>query len=192
MPLWMNIIFGLLLLDLLGAWLIHWIQHRVKWMWGFHIIHHTDQQIDVTTSLRHHPGENIFRLLFTAMAVFFSGASFGVVMMYQTLSVIFTQLTHANIKIFPKIDKFLSSVFVTPNFHKIHHHKSLPYTDSNYGNIFSIWDHIFKTSKYIKNMDKILYGLDTHMTLKESSNIKTLLLIPFQKYRSPVGSKFND
>ncbi|MEL1231677.1 MAG: sterol desaturase, partial [Candidatus Neomarinimicrobiota bacterium] len=59
------------------------------------------------------------------------------------------------------------------------------YTDSNYGNIFSIWDHIFGTVKKIACIDDVVYGVDTHMEQKEHSNLIHLLLIPFQPYRYP-------
>ena len=192
MPLWLKVILGLLILDLIGAWLIHWIEHQVKWMWGFHVIHHTDQEIDVTSGLRHHPGESIMRLLFTALAVFVSGASFGIVMLYQTTSGFFAHLTHANIQSRPWIEKIFSPIFVTPHFHKIHHHFTLPHTDRNYGNIFSIWDHLLGTAIKVNTMDELTYGLDTHMKYKETWHIPTLLKIPFQKYRSPAGSKFSN
>ena len=45
---------------------------------------------------------------------------------------------------------------------------------------------------YIDKMDNLVYGIDTHMSLKENSNIKNLLIIPFQEYRHPPGSKFPD
>ena len=64
-PLWLYALVGIALMDFIGAWFIHWIQHNVRWMWKFHIIHHSDQNVDVTSGLRHHPGENIFRLFFT-------------------------------------------------------------------------------------------------------------------------------
>ena len=189
---WFYVILGLILLDLIGAWLIHWIEHRVKWMWKFHLIHHTDPSVDVTSGLRHHPGENIFRLIFTTIAVLLTGASLGLVMLYQTISAFFAALTHANIQVPGWIDKPLAWVFVTPHFHKIHHHYIQPHTDSNYGNIFSIWDHLFRTVTSMGNMDDLVYGIDTHMSPEENSSIKNLLMIPFQDYRHPIGSKFND
>ena len=191
LSIWSYVVLGLVLLDLIGAWLIHWIEHRVKWMWKFHIIHHTDPSVDVTSGLRHHPGENIFRLLFTTMAVLLTGASLGLVMLYQTISAFFAALTHANIQIPKWMDKPLAWIFVTPNFHKTHHHYILPQTDSNYGNIFSIWDHVFRTTTSMDNMDDLVYGIDTHMRPEEHSSIKSLLMIPFQEYRNPVGSKFD-
>ena len=147
--------------------------------------------MDVTSGLRHHPGENIFRLLFTAMAVLITGASFGLVMMYQTISALFAHLTHANIKIPNIMDKILSSILVTPHFHKVHHHYVQPHTDSNYGNIFSIWDHLFRTVTHVEKMDDLVYGIDTHMKLEEHSSFRKLLMIPLQPYRPSVGSKFS-
>ena len=166
---WFYVILGLILLDLIGAWLIHWIEHKVKWMWKFHLIHHTEPSVDVTSGLRHHPGENIFRLIFTTIAVLITGASLGLVMLYQSISAFFAALTHANIQVPGWIDKPLAWVFVTPHFHKIHHHYIQPHTDSNYGNIFSIWDHLFRTVTSMGNMDDLVYGIDTvsytHLTL---------------------------
>ena len=190
-PLWLYVLIGIALMDFIGAWFIHWIQHNVKWMWKFHVIHHSDRYVDATTGLRHHPGEAVFRLLFTALAVYLSGASFGVVMLYQTISGFFAHLTHANIRAINFLDPILSKVFVTPNFHKIHHHYVLPHTDHNYGNIFSLWDHIFGTSINVNDMNMITYGIDTHMKKEETEDIKTMLQIPFREYRPPVGAKFN-
>lgn len=190
LPLWLYTIAGLLLLDLVGAWLIHFLQHKIKWMWKFHIIHHADQYVDTTTANRHHPGESVFRLLFTLVAVFVTGAPFWLLMLYQALSALLSQFNHANISLPDKLDKWLSYIIVSPNMHKVHHHYIQPYTDSNYANIFSIWDRIFGTFKTLER-DKLVYGLDTHMLPEENSNIKNLLSIPFQPYRA-TGSKFNE
>tara|TARA_B100001093_G_scaffold408172_1_gene396962 strand:+ start:207 stop:1031 length:825 start_codon:yes stop_codon:yes gene_type:complete len=183
-PLWLYVLIGIVLIDFIGAWFVHWIQHKVRWMWKFHIIHHSDPNVDVTSGLRHHPGENIFRLLFTILAILIFGANFGLVMIYQTVSAFFAHFSHANIRIPTKIEYFLSYVFVTPAFHRIHHHYKQPQTDSNYGNIFSFWDYIFQTKKDFKNSNNIRYGVDTHMKKEEISSFINLLTIPFQPYRS--------
>tara|TARA_Y100000739_G_scaffold229060_1_gene242526 strand:- start:194 stop:1021 length:828 start_codon:yes stop_codon:yes gene_type:complete len=187
LPLWAYVIIGLALLDLIGAWLIHWLEHKVQWMWKFHIIHHSDVHVDVTSGLRHHPGENIMRLCFTTLAVLVVGPSFGLVMLYQTISAFFAHLTHANIRMPIILDRCLSYIFVTPHFHKIHHHYMQPLTDTNYGNIFSFWDHIFGTASGNYEVEDLVYGIDTHFKKEEHSNIKNLLMIPFQPYRKPIG-----
>ena len=191
LPLFFESIICLFILDLIGAYLVHYIEHKVPWMWKFHLVHHTDMNVDVTTGLRHHPGETIFRISFTILGVFVSGASIGVVMLYQSLSVLFAHITHANINVPRKIDNILSYIFITPNMHKIHHHFQLPLTDSNYGNIFSFWDRIFGTYSEVKNQKSILYGIDTHMNKKESNSLSDLLLIPFRRLKKINNSKFS-
>ncbi|MFN3377891.1 MAG: sterol desaturase family protein [Runella zeae] len=190
LPLWAFAVIGLLVLDLIGAWFIHWTEHKVRWMWRFHLIHHTDTQVDTTTANRHHPGESIFRFVFTTIAVFVAGAPMWLVMMYQALSVALSQFNHANIHLPRWADNILSWVIVTPNMHHVHHHYVLPYTDSNYGNIFSIWDRIFGTFTKLEP-SQLTYGIDTHMKPEENDELGSLLKIPFEEYRPPVGAKFD-
>ena len=187
-PLWIEVIFGILLLDLIGAYLAHYVEHNVKPFWMIHLVHHSDHKVDTTTANRHHPLESLIRFSFTLLGVFVSGAPIGVVMLYQSLSIISTQFTHANIRLSKKLDKFISYIFVSPDMHKIHHHYRLPYTDKNFGNIFSIWDRIFGTFIYYER-EKIKYGVDVFPNEDKNSNIKDLLVQPFQKYQKPTLSE---
>ncbi len=184
MPLWLFMLLGVMGLDLIGAYFVHWAEHKVRLMWRFHLIHHTDTYVDTTTANRHHPGESIFRFLFTMLAILVMGAPIWVIMLYQSLSVVFSQFNHANISLPAKLDYILSYIIVSPNMHKVHHHYIQPYTDSNYGNIFAIWDRIFGTFMYLAP-ENIKYGVDTHLAPEENSQIDNLLKIPFQKYRTP-------
>ncbi|MDY0089926.1 MAG: sterol desaturase family protein [Flavobacteriaceae bacterium] len=184
MNIWIYTLIGLLLLDFIGAYLVHLIEHKVKFLWRFHLIHHTDTWIDTTSANRHHPGESVIRFIFTTIGVLIVGSPMWMVFLYQSLSVVFSQFNHANIPLPKKIDKYLSYIIVSPDMHKVHHHYKLPYTDSNYGNIFSVWDRIFGTYTYL-DRKKIVYGVDTHMNPNEHNKLKNLLKIPFQKYRSP-------
>ena len=74
MPLWLFALVGLLLLDLVGAYLIHLIEHKIKVLWKFHMIHHADTMVDTTTANRHHPGESVFRAIFAILGIFVCGA----------------------------------------------------------------------------------------------------------------------
>ncbi|MDO8969260.1 MAG: sterol desaturase family protein [Saprospiraceae bacterium] len=191
MPMWAFFLLGLMLLDLVGAYFIHWMEHRVRWMWRFHLVHHTDTNVDTSTANRHHPGESVFRFVFTVLGIILVGAPIGLVLMYQSLSVVFTQFSHANIQ-FPKwLDTGLSWLIVTPSMHRVHHHYVLPYTDTNFGNIFSVWDRLFGTYAKVDN-DQLVFGIDTHPDPKEHSNVWELLKMPFLKYRSPAGGKFGE
>lgn len=184
MNVWLFVIVRLLLLDLIGAYLAHLVEHKVKFLWRFHLIHHTDTWIDTTSANRHHPGESVIRFIFTTAGVLIVGSPMWMVFLYQTLSVVATQFNHANIVLPKRLDVFLSYFIVSPDMHKVHHHYVLPYTDSNYGNIFSVWDRLFGTFKTL-DRDKIIYGVDTHMKPEEHNKLSNLLAIPFQKHRSP-------
>ncbi|MEZ4856303.1 MAG: sterol desaturase family protein [Gelidibacter sp.] len=185
MPLWLYVLLGVLLLDFFGAYLAHYVEHKIKPLWMIHLVHHTDHNVDTTTGNRHHPLESVIRFVFTLLGVFVVGTPIAIIMIYQSLSVVFTQLTHANIKMSKPIDKALSYFFVTPDMHKVHHHYVLPYTDSNYGNIFSIWDRLFGTYMAL-DREKLIYGVDVFPDETKNTSIKELLKQPFQPYEKPT------
>ena len=182
---WVTLIAGLLLLDFVGAWLAHYIEHHVTWMWQFHVIHHTDQNVDTTTANRHHPGESVIRFAFTTIAVLLLGTPMWLVFLYQSLSVVLTQFNHSNVKMPETLDKVLRLVVCTPNMHRVHHHYRQPYSDTNYGNIFSFWDRIFGTYVVVDN-SKLRYGVDTYMDKAQTENIVDLLKIPFQGHKPHI------
>jgi sterol desaturase/sphingolipid hydroxylase (fatty acid hydroxylase superfamily) len=190
MPLWAYAIFGLMVLDLVGAYFVHWVEHKVKWMWMFHLIHHSDTNIDTTSANRHHPGESVFRFVFTTIAVLITGAPMWMVFMYQSISVVLSQFNHANIGLPKWMDNVISYLIVTPDMHHVHHHYTQPFTDSNYGNIFSIWDRVFGTYMDLER-SQIKYGIDTYMDPIENEHIGPLLKIPFGEYREPQNPKFS-
>jgi len=177
LPTWVMIIGGLMLLDLVGAYFIHFIEHKVKWMWKFHMVHHADTHVDTTTANRHHPGESVFRAVFTILGVAICGAPMWLVMLYQSMSAILSQFNHANMRIPLAIDSAISWFIVSPNMHKVHHHFTRPQTDSNYGNIFSIWDRLFGTFNYTP-IEQIRYGLDV-LNDSTAENLSYQLKIPF-------------
>jgi sterol desaturase/sphingolipid hydroxylase (fatty acid hydroxylase superfamily) len=186
MPLWLYILLGVVLLDFFGAYLAHYTEHKVKPLWMIHLVHHSDHKVDTTTANRHHPLESLIRFGFTLFGVFVVGAPIAIVMIYQSMSLVFTQFNHANIKIPRSVDNLLSYVIVSPDMHKVHHHNLLPYTDANYGNIFSIWDRLFGTYMHL-DREKIVYGVDTFPDEKTNSSLKELLKQPFQKYQKPTN-----
>ena len=185
LPFCLYVVLGVLLLDFIGAYLAHWTEHKVKPLWMVHLVHHSDHHVDTTTANRHHPLESMVRFSFTLLAVFILGAPIGIVMLYQSLSVVLSQFNHANIKLPLKLDQWLSYVLVTPHMHKVHHHYVLPYTDSNYGNIFAIWDRLFGTYKNLGE-EHIVYGVDVFPDEEENSRVGSLLKQPFQPYQKPT------
>ena len=178
-PLWLQALVGLLLLDLVGAWLAHFVEHKTPVLWRLHLIHHSDTHIDTTTANRHHPGESVVRFAFTLLAVVVAGAPMWLVFLYQSLSVVLSQFNHANIALPAWLDRALAWVVVSPDIHKVHHHYVLPYTDSNYGNVFSVWDRVFGTFMDMERA-RLVYGVDTHMDPREHGTVGALLTMPLR------------
>ena len=177
-PVW-NAIIGLLLMDFIGAYVVHYIEHKVKWLWRFHMVHHADTHVDTTTANRHHPGESVIRAVFAIIGVFVVGAPMWLVMLYQSASVVLSQFNHANINMPKWFDQTLGYIIVSPNMHRVHHHITRPQTDSNFGNIFSFWDRIFKTFDATEMKD-IQYGLDV-LDNNKDEHLGYQLRVPFNK-----------
>lgn len=175
---------GLLVMDFVGGYCSHRFEHSIPRLWMVHSVHHTDHEVDVTTANRHHPLESVIRFFFTTLAVWLGGIPIGIVLLYQSMSVVASQYTHANIGIPDWLDRAFSLILVTPNMHKVHHHFKLPYTDSNYGNILSVWDRLLGTYRYLKPRE-IQYGVDIFPDERENRSIWFLLKQPFLRIRKP-------
>ncbi len=174
----MAILITVLALDF-SSWLVHLVMHKVPLLWRFHLIHHTDTNVDVTTGLRHHPGDSLLRGVFFMLLIFISGAPMYGVMIYQTLLLLATGFTHANMKLPVGLDKALSYVLISPNMHKVHHHWKQPFTDSNYGAVFSIWDRLLGTFMKLDVKD-LRYGIDRDFPEEKEENLWALMKRPFQ------------
>jgi sterol desaturase/sphingolipid hydroxylase (fatty acid hydroxylase superfamily) len=159
-PIWASILFTLFIMDLFAQYIPHYLMHKVKPLWRFHVVHHSDTHVDVSTGTRHHPGEWIIRETFTILGIVLMGIPAWLYFMHRSFQAFFTYFNHANIRLPKWLDKAIGWVFVSPDMHKFHHHSKRPWTDMNFANSFSIWDRLFGTLVY-DDIAKIEYGIDT-------------------------------
>jgi len=96
--------------------------------------------------------------------------------------VFMTGFTHANINLPAWLDKRLSWILVSPNMHKVHHHWKQPYTDTNFGAVFSIWDRLLGTHSTL-DPKNIQYGLDQYYPNDKDEDFISLMKRPFQKLK---------
>jgi sterol desaturase/sphingolipid hydroxylase (fatty acid hydroxylase superfamily) len=156
----------------------HWLMHRVPALWRVHRVHHSDPLVDVTTSLRQHPFENVLRFSFTIAAAWGLGLPAAAVAVYRLISALNGLFEHANIRLWQPLDGLISITFVTPNMHKVHHSRRQSETDSNYGNIFSLFDRIFGTFTASDRVAHVEYGLDGYDNI-DTHRLSRLLKLPF-------------
>jgi sterol desaturase/sphingolipid hydroxylase (fatty acid hydroxylase superfamily) len=176
-PLWLKLVLGVMLFDFVTYW-FHRMAHVTPVIWRFHRVHHSDTSMDASTNFRAHPVELIFWFgtsNILAAAIFGLGpVSLG---LYFLIATPLFFLEHANLKFPTWLDKTVGLVFTTPNFHKVHHEQDQYYTDSNFADIFILWDRLFGTFKY-KPVQEIKYGLKEFEEDKKQ-NFWYLFISPF-------------
>ncbi len=180
---WIVFWLSFLLLDL-GEYVYHRFMHIIPIFWQFHLVHHSDQDLDVSSVLREHPGETFIRLGFLCIFMLLLGIPFEVLVLRQVIQIASNVMGHSNLKLPSKINHFINFVFVTSNSHQVHHLTYQPYTDSNYGDVLTIWDRLFGT--FLEPIDLPLgYGLDTYPNRIETDHISKLFILPFLAHREP-------
>lgn len=175
-------IVSFLLLDY-GNYIWHILLHKMPILWRFHLVHHTDLDLDITTAFRFHFGELIGSVLFRGAAVLLSGALPLTVLVYEIAYEAATQFHHSNMKLPFRFEKTLNYLLVTPRMHGIHHSMIKKETDSNYSIIFSFWDRLHKTVRLNIHQNKIVTGVPSYADERELT-IGKLLKLPFTKIRN--------
>jgi len=175
----LTLFIGILTLDFV-IYLQHRMFHFVPIFWRVHMVHHTDQDIDVTTAVRFHPLEIILSLLIKFTAVAAIGAPPLSVLIFEIILNGASMFNHGNIKIPLSFDHVIRMVLVTPDMHRVHHSVIVRETNSNYGFSFSWWDRLFGT--YIaqpqEGHDKMKIGLNGYHD-DRSLKLSALLAMPF-------------
>ncbi|HYF70112.1 MAG TPA: sterol desaturase family protein [Ohtaekwangia sp.] len=181
LPWWLEMGIAFLLLDYTN-YLWHILNHKIPFLWRFHLVHHTDVDLDVTTAIRFHAGEMITSVFFRGLAVFVIGASPVIVLVYEIFFEAATQFHHSNWKLPFKTEKFINRMVVTPRMHGIHHSIIKDETDSNYSVIFSFWDRLHSTINLNIPQKQIVTGVPAYDNPDELT-IGYLLKLPFTKIR---------
>jgi sterol desaturase/sphingolipid hydroxylase (fatty acid hydroxylase superfamily) len=185
LPVLAELIVAVLSLGFIVQYVIHVCLHKFSWMWNFHLIHHSDRFLDATSGTRHHPIDYTFREVLSFTVLVLLGIPASYYFLFRFCSISFTYINNSNIILPTRLNRDLTLVFVTPNLHKFHHHKKLPWIDKNYGNIFSFWDRIFGT--FIQNNpEQVKFGIDT-LEDKPTDNFMYLLLLPWNVKKKKNG-----
>lgn len=142
---WPEILALLLVSDSLAVYSLHRLMHRWPLLWRLHRVHHTDQSVDISTTLRIHPLELIVSLPTSTAVVLIVGAPASVIIAAQTIAFAATLWQHADIDLPARADRTIALVLVTPRVHRLHHNPGRSFHDSNYGELLTFWDRLFGT-----------------------------------------------
>jgi sterol desaturase/sphingolipid hydroxylase (fatty acid hydroxylase superfamily) len=167
-------------------WVAHVAMHHVPAVWRFHRVHHSDPAVDVTTTIRQHPGEGVIRYGFLGVFACALGADPVAFAVYRTASALNGLLEHANIRLPRRLDDALALVTTWPNLHKVHHSRTATETNTNYGNLFSLFDRLLGTFTPAARGATVRYGLDGLDDVATQTTCG-LLALPFRS-DAPTGA----
>jgi sterol desaturase/sphingolipid hydroxylase (fatty acid hydroxylase superfamily) len=141
---WTEIIVSIIVLDAFD-YFWHRANHRLRFLWRFHKAHHSDVGMDVTTSLRFHPGELIISGLVKALWILIWGPTVVAWFLFEAMVSLSAQFHHSNIDFPDRVERWLSLLVVTPRYHAAHHAVDRHWGNANFSTILSIWDRLFGT-----------------------------------------------
>lgn len=140
-PLVAKVTVSFLVFDFL-QWFHHWVRHKVTALWHFHVIHHSQRELNLFTDLRVHFVEYFVAQLLTFIPMFLLGLTPYAIVGIAFVTQWYTRLIHANVR-----TNFgpLKHILVSPQFHRIHHSIERRHQDKNFGVFLTVWDRIFGT-----------------------------------------------
>lgn len=163
-----------------GNYLWHVLNHKIPLLWRFHLVHHTDLDLDTLTAFRFHFGEIVGSVFSRGLFVLLSGATAKELLVYELFFEGATQFHHSNMRIPIKLENSLNQLIVTPRMHGIHHSVNKDETDSNYAVIFSFWDRMHQTFKQFLDQEQIIIGVPEYRDATQMTP-GYLLTMPFKK-----------
>lgn len=143
-PVWLELGLAVVALDCIIYWQ-HQVFHFVPILWRFHMMHHSDLDLDVSSGVRFHPVEIVISTVVKGVAVIALGVSPLAVVVFEIVLNGTSLFNHSNVKIPLSIEPALRWFIVTPDMHRIHHSVDPRETNSNYGFNVPWWDRLFGT-----------------------------------------------
>jgi sterol desaturase/sphingolipid hydroxylase (fatty acid hydroxylase superfamily) len=124
-------------------WLAHLANHRVRVLWRFHEVHHSQEDMSVLTVFRTHPLVHIAYLVALVPGIVLMANGAIPTMLLVAYGGI-VALAHSNLRLgFGRLER----VVVSPNYHRIHHRLE-GRQDVNLGFALTVWDQLFKTAVF--------------------------------------------
>jgi len=180
LPLWLEVVIVFLVLEF-ARYALHVAMHKIPLLWRLHAVHHADNEIDISTSFRHHPFESAVGAVPLGLIVLLLSGSAEALLLYRAFDLVLTVVSHANTELPRPLERGLRYLLVTPAFHRTHHMAERRFTDSNYGTILPWFDYLFGTYQgtTLEQQRQQQIGLDTHTAHEQ--RIDGMLLAPFRR-----------
>ncbi len=184
-PRWIETLVAVLLLDY-TLWWWHWANHRMPFLWRFHLVHHIDRDLDASTALRFHFGELALSIPFRAAQMILIGVGPTSLWLWQTILFGSILFHHANLRLPLGFERLLVRLIVTPRMHGIHHSDRHDETDSNWSSLLSVWDFVHRTFRFDVPDECVVIGVPAYRDPRDVT-IGRILTLPFRRQRQDWG-----
>lgn len=145
---------ALMLTDDFCYYWFHRFSHEVRFLWNFHVVHHSSNYFNLSVAVRQSWFGNIANWIFY-IPIALMGFPLWAFTTMHGLNLIYQFWIHT--KYIKKLPAWFEFVFNTPSHHRVHHAVNEIYLDKNYGGIFIIWDRIFGT--FTEESEEPRYGI---------------------------------
>jgi sterol desaturase/sphingolipid hydroxylase (fatty acid hydroxylase superfamily) len=174
-PYWLQTLEVLVIADV-GFYLVHRLFHAVPWLWQFHAVHHSIEELDWLAAHRVHPIDQILTKSASLIPCFALGysevalAAFAVIYHWHSI------LLHANVRMNLGPLRWL---IASPEFHHWHHSDHREAYDKNFAGQFAFLDVVFGTAHMTRGQEPTKYGCSDPVPRTYWQQ----LLYPFRQWR---------
>jgi sterol desaturase/sphingolipid hydroxylase (fatty acid hydroxylase superfamily) len=189
-PTAVRVLLAIVLLDY-TLWLWHWANHRVPFLWRFHLVHHVDRDLDASTALRFHFGEMLLTVPYRVLQVVVAGADPLALWLWQALLFVSVVFHHSNVRLPIGLERALVKVIVTPRMHGIHHSDRRNETNSNWSSLLSVWDYLHGTMVLAVPQQEVSIGVPAYRAAQDVT-LPSVLALPFVRQREDWATPSGD
>ncbi|MFT4572509.1 MAG: sterol desaturase/sphingolipid hydroxylase (fatty acid hydroxylase superfamily) [Hyphomicrobiaceae bacterium] len=135
----------------------HRLQHAIPLFWHIHKLHHTDPDMNITTSSRTHFLEKPLQFIcFGAPALWIVGMNWEGVALASVIGPFFLYFAHLDV---PLSLGPLTPIIIGPDYHRIHHSKAAEHHNSNFAQAFPLFDMLGGTYRRPQGGERVETGL---------------------------------
>jgi sterol desaturase/sphingolipid hydroxylase (fatty acid hydroxylase superfamily) len=148
-------------------YLLHYVDHYVRFFWAVHVTHHSSEEFNLTVGFRSSVFQPVYRFAYFIPLSLIGFDGKDIMFMYSATQIygILIHTTYIN-----KLG-FLEWFMSTPSHHRVHHASNALYLDKNMGMVFIIWDKLFGTFVPEDEKEKVRYGLTENLSSHHPANV---------------------
>ena len=149
---WVSFVLYLVLFDFIDYW-FHRAEHRFRWWWPLHAVHHSQRQMTLWTDNRNHLLDDVLRDSVFVVVALMVGVPPGQFIALVALTQLIESFSHANVRF-----DFgpLRGLLVSPRYHRLHHAIGIGHESGgagtlgghNFAVLFPVWDVLFGTARF--------------------------------------------